>query len=404
MTLRKVIFWLHLVLALAAGVVIMSMAVTGMLIAFEPQIVEFSERAVRRVSPAANAVRMSLDSVLTQARQVHPDVRPERIGIRNDPQASVAVSFGREAGTVYVDPYTGDVLGGESWVHGFLHTVEQWHRWLASRDIWRPVTGASNLVFLFLVISGFYLWWPRNWNPKSLKAVTVFNSRLTGKARDWNWHNVIGFWCAPILFITTVTGAIMSYQWANDLLYRATGNEPPPTRERRSEKEALGPEPTTVSLDSLVNAVQAQAPGWVSVSMRFPKHDGDSMSASVQEPPTWQPAPRSQLVFDSKTGAVKKWKPFAEENAGRQARTFVKSLHTGQAGGILGQILAFIGAMGAGFLVWTGFALSYRRFFKRRPIKDKVSGSIEISEINVSISNGERLDLERKFAQHSSGA
>jgi Flavodoxin len=38
--------------------------------------------------------------------------------------------------------------------------------------------------------SAVYLWWPRSWTWRALKTSLLFNVRLCGKARDWNWHNV----------------------------------------------------------------------------------------------------------------------------------------------------------------------------------------------------------------------
>ena len=40
---------------------------------------------------------------------------------------------------------------------------------------------------------------------------------LTGRARDWNWHNTVGFWCAPVLIILTLTALPISFRWAAEL-------------------------------------------------------------------------------------------------------------------------------------------------------------------------------------------
>ena len=50
---------------------------------------------------------------------------------------------------------------------------------------------------------------------------------VTGKARDFNWHNVIGIWSAVPLFFVVLTAIPMSYTWGNNLIYRMTGTEPP---------------------------------------------------------------------------------------------------------------------------------------------------------------------------------
>ena len=75
-----------------------------------------------------------------------------------------------------------------------------WHRYLAlegaSRATGKAITGAANLGFLFIVVSGIYLWLPRVWTWIQFKNVLWFRSGLPPKARDFNWHNVIGFWSA----------------------------------------------------------------------------------------------------------------------------------------------------------------------------------------------------------------
>ena len=91
------------------------------------------------------------------------------------------------------------------------------------------MTGASNLAFFFLAVSGPYLWWPRNWSWPSVRGVVWFRAARSARARDFNWHNVIGLWCAPILIVLTITGVVMSYPWANALLFQLAGSPPPVT-------------------------------------------------------------------------------------------------------------------------------------------------------------------------------
>ncbi|HXV83281.1 MAG TPA: PepSY-associated TM helix domain-containing protein [Candidatus Binatia bacterium] len=110
----------------------------------------------------------------------------------SDPAASVSVNLGRE-NTVFVNPYTGDLLGGLSAIHHFMHEIVHWHRWLGmegeGRAIGKAITGACNLAFFWLAVTGVYLWWPQSWRWRGLKTSLLFNHRLSGKARDWNWHN-----------------------------------------------------------------------------------------------------------------------------------------------------------------------------------------------------------------------
>jgi uncharacterized iron-regulated membrane protein len=385
-SLRTLVFWLHLLVGVAAGAVILFMSVTGMLLAFEPQITEWLERDRRLVTPPPDAQRLPVETVLARAREARPNVRPTAVMVRSDPAASAIVSFGREEGALFVDPYRGTVLGGLSPVHDALHVVVEWHRWLGSREIGRPITGVANLAFVGLIVAGLYLWWPRRFTREALRAVTRFDRRLTGRARDFNWHNVVGLWCAPVLLVLTLTGLVMSYQWANDLLYTLTGNTPPPAPARENQRAGDRPaRPATADprtpgrLDVLWARAEQQVPGWVLISARLPTRSDGPVTFSIQEPGgSWHPSPRSQLVLDPVTADVVRWEPFAGQNLGRRLRAWVRPLHTGEAGGIAGQAVAMVASAGATLLVWTGIALAWRRFrtWRRRAALSAIAESL----------------------------
>jgi uncharacterized iron-regulated membrane protein len=355
MKLRPVVFWLHLLTGTTAGAVILVMALTGVLLSFEPQLVEWTERDLRTVAPPANARRLDLDTLVAGARRASPESRPTAVTVRAEPRSSVRVGFGRDS-ALYLDPYTGTVLGRGSKIGDALHVIEDWHRWLGSREVGRPVTGVANLTFLAMAISGVFLWWPRPTRRGALKAVAVPSLRLRGRARDFNWHNSIGVWCAPVLIVITLTGAVMSYQWANDLLYRLTGNVPPPA----------GPgamaEGGRANLAAILASAEQQVPGWVAITLRLPQRPTAPIVAVVQEPPAWHPAPRSLLTLDASSAAVVSWEPFAAQNLGRRLRSWVRPLHTGEAAGVVGQAVVGLASTGGAFLVYTGAALAWRRF------------------------------------------
>ena len=361
MKARTVVFWLHLITGTTAGAVILVMAATGALLTFAPQLVEWAERDLRTIAaPAPGAARLDLDAIVAGTRRANPEGRPTTVTVRAEPQSSVRVGFGRES-ALYVDPYTGATLGSGSWLGNALHVIEDWHRWLGSREIGKPFTGAANLAFLGMAISGVFLWWPRASGRGLLRAVAVPSFSLRGRARDFNWHNSIGICCAPVLIVITLTGAVMSYQWANDLLYRLTGNVPPPPPGGGQGAMASG-ETRRTNLAAIMAWAQQQVPGWVAITMRLPQRPGAPVVLIIQESPAWHPAPRSQLTLDASTAAVVSWEPFAAQNLGRHLRSWVRPLHTGEAAGLVGQAVAGLASTGGVFLVYTGVALAWRRF------------------------------------------
>jgi len=395
MNFRQIIFWGHLMSGLLIGSVLLVMAVTGALLAFEPQIVPFAEKNVREVrAPADGTERLSLNTLLAKAREGADGKQPSGLMLFSAADKSTAVQFGRGGGSLFLNPYDGEVLGPESKLHSAMHFVEDLHRKLALGETGKRVTGICNIAFLLMILSGLYLWWPKQWNAGSLRAILLFKRNLSGKARDWNWHNVIGFWSSPILLLTVVTGMIMSFAWANNLLFKMTGTEPPPPQQRPMGLGMKGPEasrasggvgdnrgareneksrpPERVNLDAAFETLQRQFPRWQSVNFRLP---GGPAQGPVPASPqitaivVQKGSPsffRDQLFLDPQTGAVIRLEPFAKQSRGRQARTWVKFLHTGEAWGLAGQALMFASALGAVLLVYTGFALSWRRFFRSK--------------------------------------
>ena len=91
----------------------------------------------------------------------------------------------------------------------------------------KAITGVSNLIFLFIVISGFYLWWPRTWTWTQFRQVIWFRGGLSSKARDFNWHHVIGYWSLVPLAVIVWSGVVIGYPWASDLTFRMAGEAPP---------------------------------------------------------------------------------------------------------------------------------------------------------------------------------
>ena len=161
MIVRRFVFWLHLLTGITAGSVILVMSATGVVLTCEPQMVDYAERSLRTVPPPlAGAARVSLGNLVAAAQDARGGERASTVTFGSEPRSSVRVGFGREA-TLFVHPFTGAVISPGSRTHTVLHVVEDWHRWLGSRDLGRPFTGACNLAFLGLGISGLFLWWPR---------------------------------------------------------------------------------------------------------------------------------------------------------------------------------------------------------------------------------------------------
>ncbi len=362
-TFRKIIFWFHLIAGITAGIFIFIMCISGALLAFESNILDFAESEARYIETSSESKKLSIREIIVKANLAKPGAKPTNISLKNNPNQAAVVSFGR-GGQVFVNPYTGEITGEEAgnW-RGFFRFVEDAHRRLAfsgdGREIGKSLNDAANLLFLFLAISGVYIWFPRKLAWRNFKPVLWFRRGLPSRARNFNWHNVIGFWSSLVLIILTATAVVMSYNWANDLVYTLTGNAAPERRQKAENKEKETPEVLPENLEDLWAKAENQTT-WKSISLRLPIEK--EANFTIEEGKYWNKFARSNLTIDAETNEISKWESYAEQNAGRQLRSWVRFTHTGETGGIIGQFIAFIACIGGAFLVWTGFALALRRF------------------------------------------
>jgi uncharacterized iron-regulated membrane protein len=373
--MRKALFWIHLTAGCTAGLVVLMMSVTGVLLTYEQQIVAWAENQTRS-TPGAK--RLSPEELLAKLRESGQPA-PAALSLRAGATDPVEVTFGRDR-IFYIDAYSGSVLGQPAQrTRAFFRGVTEWHRWFAaqgtSRATARAITGACNLAFLLLAISGLYLWLPRRWTWQHVKPVVFFRRRLHGRARNFNWHNVIGVWCSVPLAAITISGAVMSYPWANNLVYRLTGSEAPklPQRsERLTDRSDVGPIDTTgmdVAWERAVQTVQA----WRVITLRMPNSAKAPWTFNIEGSHRGRPDLRSTLVIDRNTFNVIRHETFDTFNAGRRARSWLRFIHTGEAGGVAGQTIAGLASAGGCVLVWTGISLALRRLrnaVRRDPVRE----------------------------------
>lgn len=386
--LRTILFWAHLACGVSVGLLVLLMSVTGVLLTYQRQITAWADtRGLEAGPPAAGAQRLGMEALLARVQEVEPK-SPTSVKWYAEPDRPVELAFGRER-TLFVNGYTGAVLGsGSEGVRHFFRRVVAWHRWLgaegeAERKAARAVTGAANLGFFFLVLSGFYLWWPRTWTWRALRNVTFFRRGLKPKARDFNWHNVLGFWSALPLAVVVASGVVISYPWASDLVYRSVGEAPPPRRAPGGggggEPKAEGA-PVLAGLDALAARAEAQVVGWRSISLAL-EPGSETASFQIDRGTGGEPQKRAQLILERENGAVAKWEPFAAGTRGRQLRSVLRFAHTGEVAGLSGQTLAGLASAAAAALVWTGLALAWRRLLSwrgrsARPVEARRPGAV----------------------------
>ena len=407
MTFRKVLFWTHLAAGVTCGVIVFIMSITGAALALQPQILLWAERDARVVQPPSPDARwIGADALLAKVRESRPQMTITGVTLERDRTLAAAITMTKADApapapgtpappqtTLWVDPYTGAVTGQMDPTSGwrrFFRSATDWHRWLAvsgeGRTAARWVTGVSNAAFLLLALTGMYIWLPRVWSRASVRAVAWFRPTLSGKARDFNWHNVIGIWSAPILVVLTFTGMCISFPKTYDVIYSVTGIERPPAAqpspgaaqrgpregdaraERGGDRTEMKPPagPELGSVDAIWPLAESHLPTWRSIAMRLPARPGQPVTFTMNDTERVNGMARSTLTVDTRDARVVRWEPYEQLSTGQRLRTWMRFGHTGELWGITGQIVAGLASAGGCVLVWTGLALAWRRFLAWR--------------------------------------
>ena len=381
---RRILFWTHLGSGIVAGILILLMSVTGVLLTYEHQIVASAEGR-NRATATAGSQRLSIDELARAARTAAGEAPRVSLVISAEATAPVAVSTGRET-VALLNPFTGATVKDASAApRGFFRTIEDWHRWMGGdpRSTRANLLDYANLLFLFITVSGLYLWLPAVWRWRTVRGLLLFQRRyINAKVRDFNWHHVFGAWMLVPLFVIALSGVVMSFPWANNAVYAAFGEAPP---QRGGPPGAPGPQgpdgaqgrsgaarpdgadavASGASLQQLFDAAAMQLPDWQRITLPLVQR-GSRVELAVDLKSEERRPPRRTVVLDAASATVieVRGSNVPEPTAGQKARTWFRFAHTGEQYGIVGQTLAGLASLAACFLVYTGLALAWRRLVR----------------------------------------
>jgi len=362
---RKIIFWSHLVVGISVGIIVFIMSVTGVLLTYEKQVIEWDESR-HNIHPLSDEKKLTSDEVLDIVRDKHPDEHHFYIRWVNETERPIPVWAGSQR--YLISPYSGEILQkGQSWLVESLHWLTELHRWLAiegkQQPIAKSVIAYSNLFFLFLIVSGSYLWLPRRFSWSTFKPNLLFKRKYNNRqSRHFNWHHVFGFWAMVPLIVIVSTATVFHFNWATEILYSAF-NEQPPQRKKNIEQAVIidGRQ----SYQSLFNTAQRHAnengaQDWYSMWLEVGGESGLArfyIDRSIGN----QPNIAYSLYLNIDTADVVKVKRHSDWSRGDQAWDVARYLHTGEYFGVIGQTIAGLASLASCFLVYTGFLLSWRR-------------------------------------------
>jgi uncharacterized iron-regulated membrane protein len=279
--------------------------------------------------------------------------------------------------TAFVNPYTGKVVELYSYQETFYYQIFSLHRWLLAGPTGKAITGASTLIFVFILITGIVLWWPKTRN--------IFKQRIKVKwGGGWkrlnhDLHVVLGFYAAIFLFVSAFTGLTWSYEWFSNGLYAVLGTSPKPMAAPVSAP-AVVMEGKHISYETALATVKQSVPDAIFYSLSAPKDSTASFMVSLLPANAIQEAATTTYYLDQFSGKVLQSQTFAQRNLGQKIKASIKPLHTGAIFGTPSKIFALLVALLGVIFPTTGTIMWLNRTRKKK----KKTKPTAISRENVA--------------------
>ncbi len=280
----------------------------------------------------------------------------------------------RRGETVYVDPYTGEIVGeGATPVDEFFGSVMRLHRflWLPT-EIGRPIVGVATIIYVVISLTGLLLWLPRTaaaWRRKSTwKTALNVRVRRGGWPLVFDLHNGLGFYTLLPALILALTGLCWSFGWYRDAVGAVLGEAP--FKAKREQPETLTPpdgSPRPATLEELIAKHNELDPGAGDVTISIPQDESTAttiqkgrvdgfFALAVKNKTQWDRLDAS-VVSVERYGKTVEVERFADKPFGAKIASSIRALHLGEITGLSSKIFFFVVCLIATSFPATGVAL-----------------------------------------------
>lgn len=210
----------HFFAALLVIPFVLWQSVTGVLYLWHEEIADWVHEDLRfthaRSGPDA---RVAYDEQLATALAHHPDERLAFMRIAEDPRRTTMFSFSASndlAHPAFVDPYTGQYLGAVESTHWLPGLTRSLHGGWPINPYGSYLLELGASWAIVMVLTGLYLWWPRN----TVGLAGVAYPRLRSGSRTFwrDLHSVVGVYFALIFLVFLLTALPWTAFWGEKLL------------------------------------------------------------------------------------------------------------------------------------------------------------------------------------------
>jgi uncharacterized iron-regulated membrane protein len=341
---RNLLLKLHLWTSLAAAVPLLLVGITGAILVYGEEIDAWLDPHLFYVAEGPR--RLPAQSLLDRVRAAFPDEHVLGCAPPTSPDRSFSFNT-RSRNYVYVDPYSGGILGVKHLEAGFRRKMFLLHSRLMAGEIGHQIVMISTLISVFLVVTGLVLWW-------KLKIVGI-RWRASWWRVNFDLHSVLGFYSAAVLLVLSLTGVLIGYEGvAYPAILRLSAAPPVAPPPQSTPADAAAPP----SLDDVIDAASRAVPGAQMTFVGLPQKPTDvyTVYAKFEEDPA--AFGRSRIFVDRYSGRVVSVRSTRAAHWGTYLVGIIEPIHFGDIFGAPTRILACLvsllvaGQIATGVVIW----------------------------------------------------
>jgi uncharacterized iron-regulated membrane protein len=391
--IRQWIGKFHLWLGIGSGLIVFIIAITGCIYAFKVEIENLTQSY--RFVEARNQAVLPPSELKAIAEQRLPMKKIHAVLYAGEGKAAQVIFYNYEPDyyyyLIYLNPYTGEVLKVKDQEQDFFQIVLDGHFYLwLPPEVGQPVAASATLVFVVMMITGLILWWPSKKGAAKQRFTIRWSARW--RRKNYDLHNVLGFYMTWIGIILALTGLVWGFQWFASGLYAVTGGEKSLVYADPVSDTTAVPLPGKPAIDKVWDIMRKEHANAQIIEVHPPETDTSSIAANsnVDDETYWQTDYRyfDQYTLEEKSVDHVYGRIEAADNADKLSRMNY-DIHTGAIIGLPGKILAFFASLICASLPVTGVIIWWGRKQKAESKKLKAEspalkrGSISIKKSKV---------------------
>lgn len=381
---------LHRWLGLASGLVVFIIAITGCLYAFQEEIRNLTQPY--RFVEVQQQAQLPPSRLSAVAEKLLPEKHIHAVLYSGPGKAAQVIFFSFEPEyyyTVYLDPYTAEVLKVKDMEADFFHIILDGHFYLwLPPEIGQPVAATATLIFLIMLITGIVLWWPKKKKSANQRFTIRWNARW--RRTNYDLHNVLGFYVFSIAVILALTGLVWGFQWFANSVYAAAGGEKSLVYTDPPSDTTFTYEGEIPAIDKVYNLMKREYKLAQSIEVHIPLSPAIAIAANANpEAGTYWKI--DYRYFDQhsleEVSVDHIYGRFPEAKAADKLLRMNYDVHTGAILGLPGKILAFMASLicaslpVTGIYIWWGRRNKEKTTLKKNKTKHKAGKPDPVNHI-----------------------